>query len=149
MPFFGQEIYLLAESFSTDPTVTQAFGFSYNDAVAHDRLIGATEGIDMLLADNNLEAIVAPTDNPAWPTDLINGDHFVVGSSSPCAIVGYPIINVPAGMSFGVPVGISFMGTAFSEPTLIKVASGFEGVKQAWRVPQFLQTLSFTAPKER
>src|SRR5207247_5290275 len=88
---------------STAPTVTQAFGFSYIDARAHDRLIGATEGIDMLLADNNLEAIVAPTDNPAWPTDLINGDHFVIGSSSPAAIVGYPIINVPSGMSFSPP----------------------------------------------
>src|SRR5436309_9916964 len=100
MPFFGQEFFLLARSFSTDPTVTQAFGFSYNDALAHDQLIGATEGIDMLLADNNLDAIVAPTDNPAWPTDLINGDHFVIGSSSPAAIAGYPIINVPSGLSF-------------------------------------------------
>src|SRR5438093_4228045 len=146
MPFFGQEIFLLAESFSTDPTVTQAFGFSYNDALAHDRLIGATEGIDMLLADNNLEAIVAPTDNPAWPTDLINGDHFVIGSSSPAAIVGYPIINVPSGMSFGVPLGISFFSTAFSEPTLIKLASGFEAVTHARKKPQFLSTLPFANP---
>src|SRR5436309_2000575 len=146
MPFFGQEIFLLAESFSTDPTVTQAFGFSYNDALAHDRLIGATEGIDMLLADNNLEAIVAPTDNPAWPTDLINGDHFVIGSSSPAAIVGYPIINVPSGMSFGVPLGISFFSTAFSEPTLIKLASGFEAVTHARQKPQFLSTLPFANP---
>src|SRR5216117_1571364 len=146
MPFFGQEIFLLAESFSTDPTVTQAFGFSYNDALAHDRLIGATEGIDMLLSDNNLEAIVAPTDNPAWPTDLINGDHFVIGSSSPAAIVGYPIINVPSGMSFGVPLGISFFSTAFSEPTLIKLASGFEAVTHARQKPQFLSTLPFANP---
>src|SRR5438034_5352084 len=146
MPFFGQEIFLLAESFSTDPTVTQAFGFSYNDALAHDRLIGATEGIDMLLADNNLEAIVAPTDNPAWPTDLINGEHFVMGRSSPAAIVGYPIINVPSGMSFGVPLGISFFSTAFSEPTLIKLASGFEAVTHARQKPQFLSTLPFANP---
>src|SRR6266705_1583039 len=146
MPFFGQEIFLLAESFSTDPTVTQAFGFSYNGALAHDQLIGATEGIDMLLADNNLDAIVAPTDNPAWPTDLINGDHFVIGSSSPAAIVGYPIINVPAGMSFGVPLGISFFSTAFSEPTLIKLASGFEAVTHARQKPQFLSTLPFANP---
>src|SRR6059058_135830 len=146
MPFFGQEIFLLAQSFSTDPTVTQAFGFSYNDALAHDRLIGATEGIDMLLADNNLDAIVAPTDNPAWPTDLINGDHFVIGSSSPAAIAGYPIINVPSGMSFGVPLGISFFSTAFSEPTLIKLASGFEAVTHARQKPQFLSTLPFANP---
>jgi len=146
MPFFGQEIFLLAESFSTDPTVTQAFGFSYNDALAFDQLIGATEGIDMLLADNNLDAIVAPTDNPAWPTDLINGDHFAIGSSSPAAIVGYPIINVPAGMSFGVPLGISFFSTAYSEPTLIKLASGFEAVTHARQKPQFLSTLPFANP---
>ncbi len=146
MPFFGQEIFLLAASFSTDPTVTQAFGFSYNDALAFDRLIGATEGIDMLLADNNLDAIVAPTDNPSWPTDLINGDHFVVGSSSPAAIVGYPIINVPAGMSFGVPLGISFFSTAFSEPTLIRLATGFEAATHARQKPKFLATLPFANP---
>jgi len=146
MPFFGQEIFLLAATFSTDPTVTQAFGFSYNDALTFDQLIGATEGIDMLLADNNLDAIVAPTDNPSWPTDLINGDHFVVGSSSPAAIVGYPIINVPAGMSFGVPLGISFFSTAFSEPTLIKLASGFEAATHARQKPGFLGTLPFANP---
>lgn len=145
MPFFGQELFLLAASFSTDPTVTQAFGFSYNDALVHDQLIGATEGIDMLLTQNRLDAIVAPTDNPPWPTDLINGDHFVIGSSSPCAIVGYPIINVPSGSTFGVPVGMSFMGTAFSEPKLITLASGFEAATHARQKPQFLQTLNLGA----
>jgi amidase len=146
MPFFGQEIFELAQTFSTDPTVTQAFGLSYNDALAADKLIGATEGIDQLLSQNTLDAIVAGTAPPAWPTDLINADHDVLGTSSPCAIVGYPIINVPAGMSFGVPVGISFMGTAFSEPTLIKLASGFEAVTHARQKPQFLQTLPFSGP---
>ncbi len=151
MPFFGQEIFELADSFSTDPNAVQAFGFSYNQAIAADKLFGATEGIDLILSPKGnslhkqLDAIVAPTDNPPWPTDLINGDHFVVGSSSPAAIVGYPIINVPAGLSFGVPVGISFMGTAFSEPRLIKVASGFEAVTQARQKPQFLPTLSLGA----
>ena len=96
-----------------------------------------------LLTQHALAAIVAPTDNPAWPTDLINGDHFVIGTSSPAAIVGYPIINVPMGFVFGVPVGISFMGTAFSEPALIGLASGFEHVTQARRAPQFLRTLPF------
>jgi amidase len=145
MPFFGQELFILAASFSTDPTVSQAFGFSYNDALTHDQLIGGTEGIDMLLSQNNLDAIVAPTDNPPWPTDLINGDHFVIGSSSPCAIVGYPIINVPSGFSFGVPVGISFMGTAFSEPKLIELASGFEATTHQRQKPQFLETLNLGA----
>jgi amidase len=146
MPFFGQEIFELAETFSSDPNATQPTGMSYNQAIAADILIGATEGIDMLLSQFHLDAIVAPTDNPSWPTDLINGDHFVVGSSSPPAIVGYPNINVPMGMTFGVPVGISFFSTAFSEPTLIKLASGFEAVTHARQVPQFLQTLPFSEP---
>ena len=146
MPFFGQEIFELAETFSSDPNATQPLGMSYNQAIAADILFGATEGIDMLLKEFNLDAIVAPTDNPSWPTDLINGDHFVVGSSSPPAIVGYPNINVPMGMTFGVPVGISFFSTAFSEPTLIKLTSGFEAVTHARQVPQFLQTLPFSEP---
>src|SRR5216684_6408756 len=116
---------------------------SYADAIATDKLFGATEGIDQLLTQNNLHAIVAPTDNPSWPTDLINGDHFSIGSSSPAAIVGYPIINVPMGMTFGVPVGISFMASAFDEPTLIKLASGFEAVTHARQQPKFLATLPF------
>src|SRR6266568_3033232 len=148
MPFFAQEIFDLAEAFSDDPTVVQVFGFSYNDAVAFDQLIGATDGIDKLLADNTLDAIVAPTDSPAFPTDLINADHFIFGSSSPAAIVGYPIINVPMGMTFGVPVGISFMGTAISEPKLIALASGFEAVTHARQQPTFLATLPFNTKGE-
>src|SRR3989441_513815 len=146
MPFFAQEIFDLANTFSSDPNATQPLGLSYNDSLAIDQKIGATEGIDKLLNDNNLDALIAGTDNPPWPTDLINSDHFVFGTSSTCAIVGYPIINVPAGMTFGVPVGISFMGTAFSEPTLIKLASGFEAVTQARQKPQFLRTLPFSGP---
>jgi amidase len=145
LQFFGQEIFELAERFNVaDPTTSsQPLGISYNDALAKDKLFGATEGIDLLLTQHELDAIVAPTDNPAWPTDLINGDHFVIGSSSAAAIVGYPIINVPMGFTFGVPVGISFMGTAFSEPILIEVASGFEHVTQARRAPRFRRTLTF------
>ncbi|OLD11973.1 MAG: hypothetical protein AUI93_03450 [Crenarchaeota archaeon 13_1_40CM_3_52_10] len=146
MPFFAQEIFDLANTFSSDPNATQPLGLSYNDSLAIDQKIGATEGIDKLLNDNNLDALIAGTDNPPWPTDLINSDHFVFGTSSPAAIVGYPIINVPAGMTFGVPVGISFMSTAFSESTLIKLASGFEAVTQARQKPQFLKTLPFSGP---
>jgi amidase len=139
MPFFGQEIFEAAQAVDlTDPATIAA----YNAALARDRLIGGTEGIDLLLSQDNLDAIVAPTDSPAFPTDLINGDHFVFGSSSPAAIAGYPIINVPAGMSFGVPVGISFMASAFSEPTLIKLASGFEHITKARVEPMFLSSLS-------
>jgi amidase len=146
MPFFGQEIFQLAETFSSDPNAIQPTGMSYNQAIAADKLFGATEGIDALLSQFNLDAIIAPTDNPAWPTDLINADHFVVGSSSPPAIVGYPNINVPMGMTFGVPVGVSFFSTSFSEPTLIKLASGFEAATHARQKPQFLATLPFTEP---
>ena len=144
MPFFAQEIFDLAELFDiTSTTAIQPLGLSYDDSIAMDKLFGATEGIDKLLADFNLDAIVAPTDSPAFPTDLINSDHFVFGSSTPAAIVGYPIINVPMGMTFGVPVGISFMASAFSEPTLIKLASGFEAVTHARQEPKFLATLPF------
>lgn len=147
LQFFGQEIFELSQTFDvTSTTAVQPLGISYKDALAADRLFGATEGIDLLLKQNSLQAIVAPTDNPAWPTDLINGDHFVIGTSSPAAIVGYPIVNVPMGLVFGVPVGISFMGTAFSEPVLIKLASGFEAVTRARRQPQFLRTLPFNTP---
>lgn len=147
LQFFGQEIFELSETFDiTNPAAVQPLGVSYNDAISADKLFGATEGIDKLLHDFNLDAIVSPTDTPPWPTDLINGDHFTFGSSSPAAIVGYPIINVPMGFVFGVPVGISFMGTAFSEPKLIKLASGFEHVTQARRPPQFLRTLPFDTP---
>jgi len=150
LQFFGQEIFEQAQGLSTDPAAVQGppFGISYNAAIAVDKLAGATEGIDLLLSRFSLDAIVAPTDNPPWPTDLINGDHFVVGTSSPAAIVGYPIINVPMGFTFGVPVGISFFSTAFSEPTLIKLASGFEAVTQARKAPQFLSTLPFNTKGE-
>jgi Asp-tRNA(Asn)/Glu-tRNA(Gln) amidotransferase A subunit family amidase len=89
----------------------------------------------------HLQALVAPTGAPAWPTDLVNGDHFLGASSAPAAITGYPIVNVPAGDSFGLPVGISFIGTAWSEPTLIELASGFEAAAKARKKPQFLATL--------
>ena len=138
MPFFAQEIFDLAQTFSgdlTDPT--------YQAALARDKVIGGSEGIDFILANNNVQAIVAPTDTPAWPTDLINADHFIFGSSSAAAIVGYPIVVVPMGFSFGMPLGLSIMGTAFSEPTLIKIASGFEHASQARQAPKFLSTLPF------
>ena len=140
MPFFGQEIFEASQAVDlTDPATIAA----YNTALARDRVIGGSQGIDQLLGQNNLVALVAPTGNPSWPTDLINADHFIFASSSPAAIVGYPIINVPMGFTFGEPLGISFFASAFSEPTLIRVASGFEHVTQARRQPQFLRTLPF------
>jgi amidase len=138
MPFFAQEIFDLAQTFSGDLSDP-----AYLAALARDKVIGGSEGIDAILATNHVQAIVAPTDTPAWPTDLINADHFIFGSSSAAAIVGYPIIVVPMGFSFGLPLGLSIMGTAFSEPTLIKIASGFEHASHARRQPKFLSTLPF------
>ncbi len=138
MPFFAQEIFDLAQTFSGDLSDP-----AYLTALARDKVIGGSEGIDAILATNNVQAIVAPTDTPAWPTDLINADHFIFGSSSAAAIVGYPIIVVPMGFSFGLPLGLSIMGTAFSEPTLIKIASGFEHASQARRAPKSFATLPF------
>ncbi len=134
LQYFGQELLEIAEreDFSEQ---------DYNEALIRGHMLAATDGIDAILAAENLDALVAPTGSPSWPIDLINGDHFLGASSGPCAVAGYPIINVPAGLTFGLPVGISFMGTAWSEPTLIKLASGFEHAVQARRAPTFLPTV--------
>jgi amidase len=129
MPFFGQEIFELANSLAPGADDPQPpFGnMTYNQALEIDRLAGVN-GIDKALADFDLDAIIAPTDNPAWATDLLYGDRFLFGSSGLAAGAGYPIVQVPAAMVHGVPLGISFMSTAFTEPTLIRLASGFEAV---------------------
>jgi amidase len=131
MPFFAQEIFELANSLALGPDSPQpAFdNMTYNQALEIDRLSGVN-GIDKALQDFDLDAVIAPTDNPAWATDLLYGDHFLFGSSGLAAGAGYPIVQVPASMVFGAPLGISFFGTAFSEPTLIRLASGFEAVTQ-------------------
>jgi amidase len=137
LKYFGQEIFLISQSDTTDKA-------TYLAALKHERLIGGPRGIDAALEQFNVEALVAPTGTPAWTTDLVNGDHFIFASSSPAAIAGYPSISLPMGNSFGLPVGISFIGTAFSEPTLIKLASGFEHVIKARRAPKFLASLPDT-----
>ena len=103
-------------------------------------------GIDLALSTFNLDAIVAPTDQPAWTTDLINADHFIFASSGLAAAPGYPIVQVPSGVVLGMPVGISFFGTAFSEPTLIKLASGFEAATRARVPPRFTPSLPRPRP---
>ena len=135
--WFQQEWFDLAES---DP-FSQA---EYEAALATARRIGGADGIDAVLRQHDLDALVAPTGSPPWTTDLVNGDHFQGASSAPAAIAGYPLINVPAGEAFGLPLGITFMGTAYGEPTLIRVASGFEHVTKARRKPRFLPTLPTT-----
>jgi amidase len=139
MPFFNQDIFDFAETMNPDPDfVDPRFGISYNQALSIDHNAGAN-GIDAALSQFNLDAVVSATDNPAWPTDLLYGDRFFFGTSSLAAAPGYPIVQVPAAMIYGLPMGISFFGTAFSEPTLIKLASGFEAVTQvrAHNLPTF------------
>ena len=104
------------------------------------RLAGK-DGIDATLQQSRLDAIIAPTESPAWTTDWINGDHYIGGSSSPAACAGYPAITVPAGFVHGLPVGITFMGSAWSEPTLIKLAFAFEQATRHRRAPAFLPAI--------
>jgi amidase len=145
-PFFNQDIWDLCDSLALGPDDPQpAFGgMTYNQALAIDQAAGVN-GIDAALTQFHLDAVVSATDNPAWATDLLYGDHFIYGTSGLAAPEGYPIVQVPAGMVFGVPLGISFFGTAFSEPTLIKLASGFEAVTQVRKnnLPTFAATVPF------
>jgi amidase len=139
MPFFNQDVFEQAQSLAPGPDDPQpVFGMTYNHALEIDRLSGVN-GIDAALKQFNLDAVVSATDNPAWATDLVYGDHFIFGTSTLAAPEGYPIVQVPAGMVFGVPLGISFFGTAFSEPVLIKLASGFEAATRirAKNLPTF------------
>jgi amidase len=144
MPFFNQDVFDEAESLAPGPDDPQPVfnGMTYNQALEIDRLSGVN-GIDAALSKFNLDAVVTATDNPAWATDLLYGDHFLFGTSSLAAAPGYPIVQVPAGVAFGVPLGISFFGTAFSEPTLIKLASGFEAATEirAKNLPTFAPTI--------
>ncbi len=146
MPFFNQDLWEFCNGLATGPNDPQpAFGgVTYNQALAEDKNLGVN-GIDLALSQFNLDAIVSATDNPAWATDLLYGDHFIFGTSSLAAPEGYPIVQVPAGMAFGTPMGISFFGTAFSEPKLITLASGFEAVTRvrAHNLPTFAPTVPF------
>ena len=132
MPYFGQDLFLKSQA--KGPLTEK----EYVDALAKNHQLARTEGIDAVMDKNNLDALVAPTGGPAWITDLITGDHFGGGSSNAAAVAGYPNINVTAGNISGLPVGISFFGRAWSEPTLIKLAYGFEQATRARQAPRFL-----------
>jgi amidase len=142
MPFFFQEIFEFAQALDTsgkhpgDNPQPLFGGLTYNQALAIDHDAGV-HGIDAALSQFNLDAVVAPTDSPGWTTDLLLSDHFLFASSGLAGGPGYPIINVPAANVLGLPMGISFLGTAFSEPTLIKLASGFEAATHARFLPTF------------
>ncbi len=134
MPYFGQDLFIKAQA--KGPLTEKA----YRDALAKDQRLSRREGIDFVMDKNKLDAMIAPTGGPAWTTDWINGDHFTGGYSTASALAGYPHVTVPAGYVFGLPVGISFFGRAWSEPTLIKFAYSFEQATKARRAPQFLPT---------
>jgi amidase len=132
MPYFGQENFLKAEEKGS--LATQ----EYVDAIAKNHELAGKEGMDATMDKHKLDAIVAPTGGPAWLTDIVNGDSFGGGSSEFAAVAGYPNVNVVAGFSYGLPVGISFFGRAWSEPVLIKLAYAFEQATKFRRAPRFL-----------
>ena len=135
MPYFGQDIFIKAEA--KGPLT----GKEYTDALEANHRLSRKEGIDAVMDQFHLDAIMAPTAGPAWLIDIANGDHAVGGSSNAAAVAGYPDLTVPAGFVFGLPVGISFFGHAWSEPTLLKIAYGFEQTIQARRPPRFIPRL--------
>lgn len=134
MPFFGQEI--VERAAKKGPLTEKA----YLDALAKCRELTREKGIDAVLAKHKLNALLVLTNGPAHMTDLINGDSFSGSSSSPAAVAGYPTITLPAGCVHGLPVGVSFIGTAWSEPVLIKLAYGLEQALKARKAPLFLPT---------
>jgi amidase len=141
MPFFDQEIFLAA----------QEKGDLDSDAykIARENVLKANgpEGIDKVLEKYELDAIIAPTNAPSWPIDVINGDHFIGGSSSPAARSGYPNITVPMGFVHGLPIGLSFFAEAWSEPKLISLAYAYEQATKHRKAPEFIPTFDHQLKK--
>lgn len=129
MPFFGQEIF--EKAVEKGPLTEPA----YLEALATCRRLARDEGLDEAFAKHRLDAIVAPSNQPAWLIDHANGDHYVGGDSSPAAIAGYPNLTVPMGFAFEVPIGISFVGKPWAEGPLIRMASAFEHASKHRRRP--------------
>jgi amidase len=134
MPYFGQEIFLKAQA--KGPLSTPA----YRDALETCRRLSRKEGLDAVMDRHRLDALVAPTGAPAWVTDPVSGDHYVGGNSTPAAVAGYPSISLPMGFVFGLPVGLSFIGRAWSEPVLVRLAYAYEQATRHRRPPRFLPT---------
>ena len=139
LTYFGQDILLKAqETASLDARV-------YLDALAENQRLSRQEGIDAVMDAHQLDALVMPTDSPAFFIDQVNGDHFLGSSSQPAALAGYPAITVPAGFVRELPIGITFMGRAYSEPTLLRLAYSFEQATKARKVPRYLPTIALDA----
>jgi len=135
MPYFGQEILEMAEAKG------DLKSREYLEALETCRTLSRDKGIDAVMDKLNLDAIIAPSNGPAWMTDHVNGDHYGGGSSSPAAVSGYPNVTVPAGQVGGLPVGVSFFGRAWSEPVLLRIAYGFEQATGHRMAPRLLPTL--------
>jgi amidase len=137
LPYFGQEIML--QSVKKGPLTSPM----YRSDLAKNRLMSRALGIDAVMAKYRLDALVAPTGGPAWLLDLVNGDGGTAaapGPSTVTSVAGYPHITVPAGFFRGLPVGVSFFGKAWSEPTLLKLAYAYEQATKHRRPPSFAPT---------
>ena len=139
MPYFGQELFIRAEA---KGPLTEA---AYLKALRTSKLLSQAQGLDAVMQKQNLDALIAPTGGPAWTTDLVNGDHFTGGSSTPAAVAGYPNVQVPAGYVYGLPVGISFFGRAFTEAKLIRLAYAYEQATRHRQPPRLLPAAELKA----
>jgi amidase len=143
LPYFGQDLFIAAQH--KGPLSSPA----YKKALATCRTRARTRGIDAVMSQHRLDALVAPTTSPAWPIDLINGDHFTGSSSTPAAVAGYPSITVPVGAVRGMPVGMAFIGRAWSEAKLIGLAYAFEQATKMRRAPTFVPTVGLANPSRQ
>lgn len=138
MPYFGQDLFVRSQ------TKGPLSSPGYLKALHRCGRLSRELGIDAVMAKHRLDALVAPTGGPAWPTDLVNGDHFTVSSSTPAAVAGYPSISVPMGFVFGLPVNLSFFGRRWSEATLIRIGYAYEQASKHRRPPQFAASVTLT-----